>query len=177
MIRRAGLEVRFFTTPPPAPRRTPEQVMASVVDELPFPDTYLAVNPVATKQVINIPTWVWLTDDKGRYTPGRYEQKTKQIVLEGYHLQWQIVPQMTITPGDGGTEQACAGAGVPWNGATDDPAACTVTYDKSGKYTLTATVGWTVQWWLAGARQDDITGPTKTATRAVTASEIHVLNR
>jgi hypothetical protein len=177
MIRRAGLEVRFFTTPPPVPRRTPEQVMASVVDELPFPDTYLAVNPVPTKQVIGFPTWVWLTDANGLYTPSRYQQKSKTIVLEGYRLQWQIVPQMTITPGDGSTEQACAGAGVPWNGATDDPAACTVTYDKSGKYTLTATVGWTVQWWLAGARQDDITGPTKTATRAVTASEIHVLNR
>jgi hypothetical protein len=177
LIRRAGLEVRFFTTPPPAPRRTPQQVMASIVDDLPFPDTYLAVNPAATKQVINIPTWVWLTDDKGNYTPNRYEQKSKTIVLEGYALQWQIVPQLTITPGDGGTDQTCAAAGVPWTGATDDPAACTVIYDRAGSYTVSATVGWTVQWWLAGARQDDITGPTKAATRAVTVSEIQTVDR
>ncbi|WP_432887887.1 hypothetical protein ACQPYH_06250 [Kribbella sp. CA-245084] len=178
LIRRAGLEIRFFKTPPAVPRRTPLQVMQSVVDSLPFPKTYLAVNPIATRQVIGVPTWVWLTDDQGHYVPTRYEQKTKTIRLEGYALQWRIVPQINLAPGDRGPSQPCDGAGIPWSAsAADDPAACTVTYEQSGSYTLTASVGWTVQWWLAGARQQDLTGPTNTATRQVTVSEIQTVTR
>lgn len=178
LIRRAGLEIRFFKTPPKVPRRTPLQVMQSVVDDLPFPNTYLAVNPTAARQVIGVPTWVWLTDAQGRYVPTRYEQKTKQITLEGYALQWRIVPQINLTPGDSGPTQPCAGAGIPWSAsAADDPGACTVTYEHSGSYTLAASVGWTVEWWLAGARQQDLTGPTNTATRQVTVGEIQTVTR
>ncbi|HEY0694713.1 MAG TPA: hypothetical protein VGD71_37475, partial [Kribbella sp.] len=112
------------------------------------------------------------------YVADRYGQKSKTIAIDGYQLQWQIVPQLTVTPGDGGTEQACDGAGLPWSAAADgDPGACTVTYDRSGQYTLSASVAWTVQWWLGGARQDDITGPTKAATRPVTVLEIQALTR
>lgn len=178
LIRRAGLEIRFFKTPPEIPRRTPLQVMQSVVDNLPFPKTFLAVNPIAARQVIGVPTWVWLTDAQGRYVPNRYEQKTKQITLEGYALQWRIVPQINLTPGDGGPAQPCEGAGIPWSAsAAGDRAACTVTYEHSGSYRLTASVGWTVQWWLAGARQQDLTGPTNAATRQVTVGEIQTVTR
>jgi hypothetical protein len=178
MMRRAGLDVRFFTTPPPVPRPTPEQVMASVVDNLPFPETFLAVNPVATKQVIGVPTWVWLTDEDGKYDPERYEQKTKTIEIEGYQLQWRIVPQMTLTPGDNGQEQTCTGAGIPWSASAEgNPAACTVTYDKAGKYTVTANVGWTVQWWLGGEPQEDIPGPTNTGAQPVTVLEVQTVTR
>jgi hypothetical protein len=178
MMRRAGLDTQWFTTPPPAPRRTPEQVMASVVDDLPFPQTFIAVNPVATKQVVSFPTWVWLTDEKGQFVADRYEQKSKTIEIEGYPLQWQIVPQLTVTPGDGGADQACTGAGVPWSPAAEgEPGACTVTYERSGQYTLSAGVGWTVQWWLGGVRQEDVAGPTNTATRPVTVLEVQAMSR
>jgi hypothetical protein len=76
------------------------------------------------------------------------------------------------------TGQACTGAGVAWSASAEgDPGACTVTYDTSGKYTLAASVDWTVKWWLAGAPQPDNAGPTNTATRPVTVLEIHTVNR
>jgi len=178
MLRRAGMAIQWFTTPPPAPRRTPQQVMASVADSLLFPKTFIAVNPVATKQLVGVPTWVWLTDNKGQYQANRYNQRSKTIVLEGYPLQWQIVPQLAVTPGDGSEEPTCTGAGVPWSATAEgDPGACTVTYDRSGQYTLSASVGWTVQWWLDGTRQEDIAGPTNTATRPVTVLEVEALTR
>ncbi|WP_344232701.1 hypothetical protein [Kribbella hippodromi] len=178
LIRRAGLDMRFFKTPPEIPRRTPLQVMQSVVDSLTFPETHLAVNPIAARQVIGVPTWVWLTDENGQYAPARYQQKTKKIELEGYALQWAIVPQISVTPGDGGPSQPCDGAGIPWSAAAaNDPAACTVTYERSGSYTLSASIGWTVQWWLGGVRQADLTGPTKTTARQVTVSEIQTVTR
>jgi hypothetical protein len=178
MLNRAGLEIRWFTTPPPAPRPTPEQVMASIVDNLPIPKPFIAVNPVATKQVVGFPTWVWLTDANGQFVADRYQQKSNVIVLPPDQLRWQIVPQIALTPGDGGPEQACAGAGVPWSATADgDPGACTMTYDKSGQYTLSASVAWTVQWWLNGARQPDVAGPTSTATKPLTVLEIQALTR
>jgi hypothetical protein len=178
MIQRAGLDTQWFTTPPPAPRRSPQQVMASVADKLPIPETFIAVNPVPAKQFVGVPTWVWLTDENGTYVPKRYDPDPKEIVLDGYPLKWQIVPQLTVTSGDGGADQACSGAGVPWSATAEgDPGACTVSYDRSGHYTLSASVGWTVQWWLGGVRQEDITGPTNTATRPVTVLEIHALTR
>lgn len=178
LIERAGLEVRFFTTPPEVPRRTPEEVMASVVDELEIPDTYLAVNPVAAKQVIGIPTWVWLTDADGNYVPHRYGAKSTEVELEGYRLAWQIVPAMTITPGDGGAAPACTGVGVPWSKAAEgDASACTVTYERPGQYALSAAVGWTVRWWLGGVEQEPIAGPTNAATTPVSVLELQVMNR
>ena len=177
IMRQAGLEVEFFTTPPEPPRRTPEQVMASVVADLPIPQTYLAVNPMATKQVVGIPTWVWLTDADGKYVPDRYGKKSTEVELEGYNLAWQIEPAMTITPGDGGSDPGCTGAGVPWSASAGEAGACTVTYKRSGNYALTASVGWTVHWWLEGAQQADIAGPTNTATTPVTVLEIQTRNR
>ncbi|GAA1559819.1 hypothetical protein GCM10009804_15790 [Kribbella hippodromi] len=178
LIRRAGLDMRFFKTPPENPRRTPLQVMQSIADSLIFPETYLAVNPVAARQVIGVPTWVWLTDEEGDYVPARYKPEPKTIELEGYALEWGIVPQISLTPGDGTPAQPCDGAGIPWStAAANDPAACTVTYQRSGTYTLTASVSWTVQWSLAGTRQADLTGPTKTTTRQLTVSEIQTVTR
>lgn len=177
MLHRAGLEVRFFTTPPDAPPLTPEQYMLVIVAELAIPKTFLAVNPAPAKQVVGIPTWIWLTDESGRFDPKRYAVQSDEIGYEGYQLKWEVVPQVTLSPGVG-EPQTCDGAGVPWSAAgTDESAACTVAYNKAGRYTLTADVGWTVRWWLAGARQADIPGPTNTATQAITVAEIQTVTR
>ncbi|MFB6721204.1 hypothetical protein ACFCV3_13625 [Kribbella sp. NPDC056345] len=177
MLQRAGLEVRFFTTTPPAPRRTPEQAMLEIYGRIDFPKTFLAVNPTPAKQVIGLPTWVWLTGENGRFDPKRYAVQTKELgTTEGYQLKWQIVPQVTLSPGVG-EPQTCDGAGVPWSEDADQSSACTVTYNKAGRYTLTADVGWTVRWWLAGESQDPIPGPTNTATQEVTVTEIQTVTR
>jgi hypothetical protein len=52
-----------------------------------------------------------------------------------------------------------------------------MTYERSGLYTLTADVGWTVRWWFNGVQQDDKAGPTTTATKAVTVLEVQALTR
>ncbi|WP_432887926.1 hypothetical protein ACQPYH_06315 [Kribbella sp. CA-245084] len=175
-MRRAGIEFRFFKTPPPT-RPTPEQIMYWVAGTLPFPATHLAVSPKPGANVVNVPTWVWLTDAKGNYNPSAYAVKSKQIALFGYALRWQIVPKVAIDPGDGGTAPSCTGIGVPWSKGADPANACTVSYSKAGRYTMTATVSWTVQWWLGGVQQPDIDGPDNTATAAITVKEIQVVGR
>jgi hypothetical protein len=110
--------------------------------------------------------------------PGRYQQKSKTIAIEGYQLQWQIVARMTLSSGTDTAQASCTGIGVPWSATTaNDPGACTVTYTTAGRYTLSAQVGWTVQWWLAGVRQADSTGPTKPGNRALVVREIQTVTR
>lgn len=176
MMRRAGIEYRFFKTPPPT-RPTAEQVMYWVAGTLPFPQTHVAVSPKPAANVVNLPTWVWLTDADGKYDPAAYQVQSKQIALFGYPLRWQIVPKIAIDPGDGGTAPSCTGIGVPWSQSADAAGACTVSYAKSGRYTLTVTVSWTVQWWLGGVPQADIQGPDNAATSVITVKEIQVVGR
>lgn len=176
LMRRAGIEYRFFKTPPET-RPTAEQVMYWVAANLPFPATHVAVNPKPAANVVNMPTWVWLTDASGKYDPAAYAVQSKQVALFGYPLRWQIVPKITIDPGDGGAAQSCTGIGVPWSQSADAAGACTVSYAKSGRYTLTATVSWTVQWWLGGVPQGDIEGPDNLATSVITVNEIQVVGR
>lgn len=175
-MRRAGIEYRFFKKPPQT-RPTPEQIMYWVAGTLPFPKTHIAVSPKPGANVVNIPTWVWLTDANGKYDPSAYAVKSKQIALFGYALRWQIVPRIAIDPGDGGTPPSCTGIGVPWSKGADPASACTVSYGKSGRYTMTATVSWTVEWWLGGVQQPDIGGPDNAATAAITVNEIQVVGR
>lgn len=176
MMKQAGVEYRFFKTPPET-RPTAEQVMYWLAGEMPFPQTHLAVSPKAAANAVNFPTWIWLLDDKGAYNPAAYDVKSDELKLFGYTLQWQIVPKVEIDPGDGSTLPSCAGIGVPWSESADESAACTVTYGKSGRYNLSATVGWTVQWTLFGVPQPDIAGPDQTATLPITVGEIQTVDR
>ena len=179
MMRRAGLDTQWFATPPPAPIPTPQQVIASIVDRLRYPKPYIAVNPVATQLVVGVPTWVWLTDDEGRTAAEQYRPKPRIIDEYGHQLKWQVVPAIALSPGDGGLDQVCAGAGVPWSAAAEsDPDSCKVTYEKSGRYTLTASGvglcngGWTVRGKRMSRAEDS-----STATQPVTVVEIQTLGR
>lgn len=66
---------------------------------------------------------------------------------------------------------------MKWATGADEAAACTVSYQRTGRYTLTASVNWTVQWSLDGSPQPDIEGPTNTASTQITVNEINTLNR
>ncbi|GAA0609492.1 hypothetical protein HPO96_29115 [Kribbella sandramycini] len=174
MMRRAGIDYRFFVTPPPT-RPTARQVMEYIAAETVYPQTYLAVNPKAGDNVIDVPTWIWLTDAKGAYQPAGYDAQEKNLVRFGYSLRWRIVPKLAVDTGAGDISPACTGIGVPWSATADPADACTVTYGKSGTYTLAATMSWTVEWWLDGEAQDSLAGPDNTASTTVTVKEIQTV--
>lgn len=176
MMRRAGIRFEFFKTPPPT-RPTAEQVMMWIRGNLPFPEGKVAVNPAGANNVVNIPTWVWLTNPDGVYSPTRFDPREKTLTLFGYALRWRIQPSFTVDPGDGSEPKTCTGAGVKWSTGADEAGACTVSYHQTGRYTLTANMNWTVQWWLGGVPQPDLEGPTNTATTPITVNEIRTLNR
>ncbi|GAB3947700.1 hypothetical protein GCM10029976_077460 [Kribbella albertanoniae] len=169
-MRRAGIRFEFFKTPPET-RPTAEQVMYYIAGTIPFPETHLAVNPKAGHNKVNFPTWIWLTNANGQYDPATYKPQAKTISLFGYALEWQIVPDFAIDPGNGADQPTCAGIGIPYSPDANAADACTVTYTSAGTYTLTAAMNWTVKWQLGGVEQDDIQGPTNTATLPITVKE------
>jgi hypothetical protein len=146
-----------------------------IAGTIPFPETHLAVNPPAGDNKVNFPTWIWLTNADGSYDPATYKPQAKTISLFGYALEWEIVPELAIDPGNGADQPTCTG--IPWP-TTGDPAdACTVTYEAAGTYTLTATMNWTVNWSLGGEAQKPIDGPHNTASIPVTVKEIQTHGR
>ncbi|MFB6726383.1 hypothetical protein ACFCV3_39810 [Kribbella sp. NPDC056345] len=176
MMRRAGIRFEFFKTPPET-RPTAEQVMHYIADTIPFPETHLAVNPKAGENKVNFPTWVWLTNANGQYDPATYKPQAKTISLFGYALQWQIVPELAIDPGNGADQPTCDGIGIPYSPDANPADACTVTYNSAGTYTLTAAMSWAVKWQLGGVDQADIQGPTNTATLPITVKEVQTVVR
>ncbi len=176
IMRRSGIRYEFFKTPPET-RPTAEQVMYYISGTIPFPETHLAVNPKAGENKVNLPTWVWLTNANGQYDPATYKPQAKTISLFGYALQWQIVPELAIDPGNGADQPTCDGIGISYSPDANPADACTVTYNSAGTYTLTAAMSWTVKWQLGGVDQADIQGPTNTATLPITVKEVQTVVR
>jgi hypothetical protein len=182
----------YFTAAPPA-GPSAEWLMQRIAATLPYPVAGLRMSPGFPYQVVQDPTWVWLTDAAGKYTPGRFAPASKSVTLSGYTLRWQIVPTITIDPGSPDAGDAltvssrgipegkpftCATAGRPWvaydNNANDT---CRVTFNRSGHFTMTATLAWRIRWTANGAAKPDITGPTKTITTKVDVAEIQSIVR
>ncbi|MFB6726380.1 hypothetical protein ACFCV3_39795 [Kribbella sp. NPDC056345] len=175
-MRRASIRYEFFKTPPET-RPTAEQVMHYIAGTIPFPETHLAVNPQAGHNRVNFPTWIWLTNANGQYDPATYKPQAKTIALFGYALEWRIVPELAIDPGNGADQPTCTGIGIPYTPDANTADACTVTYNAAGTYNLTATMNWTVQWTLGGEAQQSIQGPDNTATIPVTVKELQTVVR
>jgi hypothetical protein len=192
MLTSAQMRWGYFTAPPPA-GPSAEWLMQRIAATLPYPVAEIKMSPGFPYQVVQDPTWVWLTDAAGKYTPGRFTPASKSLTLSGYTLRWQIVPTITIDPGSpdagdtltvssrgipDGQPFTCATAGRPWI-AYDSNAnnTCRVTFNRSGHFTMTATVAWRIRWTANGAAKPDIIGPTKTTTAKVDVAEIQSIVR
>lgn len=97
MMRRAGIDYRFFVTPPPT-RPTARQVMEYIAAETVYPQTYLAVNPKAGDNVIDVPTWIWLTDAKGAYQPAATTPRKRTLSASATASAGASSPSSPSTP-------------------------------------------------------------------------------
>ena len=99
--------------------------------------------------VVNLPTWLWVTDDWDPIEESE-SQGFVTVVVQARPVD------TTWDPGDG-AQVICDGPGVEWApGMPDDATDCTYTYRGSGS-TLTAsvTVRWVFHWWLNGNDMGD----------------------
>jgi hypothetical protein len=116
----------------------------------------LEVNPLADS-VVNLPTWVWATDDT-------FVQIQATAAFNG---NWATVIAKPgglrlSTNGPADVNSTCTGGGKPWTrGASDSD--CTVTFRKStagrGDYTISASIDWQVHWEGSGGENEALPPP------------------
>jgi hypothetical protein len=134
----------------------------------------LEVNP-QVDSVVNLPTWVWATDDSFVEIRARAEFNGNwaEVIARPAGLK-------LTTNGPGDVNSTCTNGGKPWTrGATDTD--CSVTFRKStassGKYTISASIDWQVHWEGSGGENAALPPPPAApiGNRAVTVDEVQTV--
>ncbi|HZD38371.1 MAG TPA: hypothetical protein VE664_07000 [Actinomycetes bacterium] len=134
----------------------------------------LEVNPQADS-VVNLPTWVWATDDTFVEIRARAEFNGNwaEVIARPAGLQ-------LTTDGPADVNSTCSGGGKPWTpGATDSD--CTVTFRKStagsGSYEISASIDWQVHWEGSGGENEALPPPPNApiGNRSVQVDEVQTV--
>jgi enoyl reductase len=120
----------------------PEVLVHIAEDFLTLPAPTLARNP-AGNSVVNLPTWVWATDDSF----------AEQRVRAQFGANWAEVIARPVglrlsVDGPARVDSDCANGGTPYRrGQTAQATTCSVTFLKSARArTVSATLVWDVHW-------------------------------
>jgi len=130
---------------PPTPREQAQMLLTHLGLGAP---TRLHTSPDADRLYVRFPTWFWVDGGAGVTEP-----KTESTP-DGF-VSIRAVPKFVWNTGEGTV--GCPSKGTPYNAAKYDPGAaspdCGHTYARSGHYTLSLTVNWTVTWVANGVPQ------------------------
>ncbi|MFB7576261.1 ATP/GTP-binding protein [Streptomyces sp. NPDC056165] len=148
-----GPPVTFWSAVPPATAVDPVQLAQQALDKMTLLGPDIA-SPAATgKYVIGMPMWMWVHESPTTYGPNTASATaggvTVTAVAKVSRIDWTMGDSSTVT---------CNGPGTAYTtsyGKQESPT-CGHTYSntsaaqKGGKYTLTATSTWTVDWHVNG---------------------------
>ncbi|MEV6056455.1 ATP/GTP-binding protein [Streptomyces sp. NPDC052107] len=147
----------FWAAQAPAANVDPEQLAREAVDRMLLTGPDIASPHAAGRYVVGMPMWLWV-----RPSPTTYGPNTASASLAGVTVTATAkVAQINWQMGDG-SRVTCKGPGTPYAdsyGKQDSPT-CGHTYNttsadqENGKYTVSATATWTVNW------QDNAAGET-----------------
>ncbi len=181
--------VDFDDTPPDLPGvPTPDVLAELAYERITVPDTEVELNPGATEQVVNLPTWVWL--DGARFEPVEVTAR-----IDGYDVWATTRAEPVSLTLDPGTEDAelhpssgeCAinddgTIGEPYtDGRSDETPPCGITYLRgthaTGAYDLTASLTWEVSWEGSGGSGGDLPDGVFETTHEITVDEVQAIVR
>jgi hypothetical protein len=153
----------------------PPQVLMEIARGLLKPTApTLEVNPTVDS-VVNLPTWVWATDDSFVDIRVRAELNGNWAEVTAHPTGLKL-----STNGPGEVNSTCTGGGTPWTrGASDTD--CSVTFRKStassGQYTISASIDWEVSWRGSGGEAAALPPPPAApiGNRAVTVDEVQTV--
>lgn len=144
----------FWAAQAPAGNVDPEQLARQAVDRMLLTGPDIASPRAAGRYVVGMPMWLWI-----RPSPTTYGPNTASASLAGVTVTATAkVTQINWRMGDG-ESVTCNGPGTPYEdsyGKQDSPT-CGHTYSSTsadqriGKYTVSATATWTVNWQVNGA--------------------------
>jgi hypothetical protein len=131
------------------PPATLAAMLRRAVSQLRIPAPAIAASPsLNAPQVVQVPVWWWVQ-------PRSWQTQTATASLPGITITARATPETTTWDAGDGTSTVCTGAGTPWM-VTYAPTApsptCGHTYtttsrtNPGGKFTLRATITWTITW-------------------------------
>ncbi len=120
--------------------------------------------------VVNMQTWLWITDV---WEPIEEEESegfvTVVVQARPVETEWNM--------GDGATVSCKNGPGVPWApGMGDQDTYCSHTYEAAGtELAGSATTNWIFRWWLNGNDMGDFGDFTRTTSVGFEVTEIQAI--
>ncbi|WP_406469876.1 ATP/GTP-binding protein [Streptomyces sp. NBC_01615] len=148
---------RFVVVPlgqPPVPQVDPQVLAQRAVDSMTLLGPDIASPRAAGKYIVGVPMWMWVNKDPTTYGPNTASATAGGVTVTATANVTKIVWKM----GDG-SMVTCNGPGTPYQsseGMAQSPT-CGHAYSKTsagsqgGKYQVTATSTWTIDWQGGGA--------------------------
>ncbi|MGW4784864.1 ATP/GTP-binding protein [Streptomyces sp. NPDC004230] len=166
--------------PPQAPAIDPAVLAQQAVDKMRLlgPDIGITPKP-GGRGVIGMPVYMWTAKGAETYGPNTASASAGGITVTATAKVSKIVWKM----GDG-QAVTCTSAGTPYKAAYGKQASpdCGYRYSEpssttsTGKYHVTATSTWTIDWQVAGGGQTGQLAQTRSSAVDITVAEVQVLN-
>jgi len=165
-----------------APQRVdPQQLAQQALSEAPIPRPGINMNPSSDQgAVTNVETWLWI--DRSQWQPVSASASAGNV-----SVTTTATPNHVVFNMGNGDEVTCMGPGTPYDThrpSADQSTDCSYTYHRSsadqpnGRYTVTATVFYSVAWNATGIAAGGALAPvTQSSTVAIRVAEIQALNQ
>lgn len=178
-----GVVTRWRATPPPGfgGGPSPAELAARAIDELGIrgPDIGIAPDPDGAG-LVGLPVWMWTAVTPQTWGPVEATASVPGLAVTARAKASQIVWRM----GDG-RRVTCTKPGTPYKaryGNRMSPT-CGHRYTQSsrtaarGRYTITATTTWHVNWWVVGGGATGELTVTRQSSTSVQIDELQVVTR
>jgi hypothetical protein len=162
--------------PPGVPAPVDPAVLArQAVTQLGLPQPAIGMSPVG-EQVVRVPTWLWLDSASWR-------SRSATATVPGVSVTATATPTQVVWSTGDGSRVTCHGPGTAWHPGIAPASAsptCGHTYltgssnASQGKFTVTATISWTVAW-NGGGQAGTVPGLTTTSTAAIRVVEVQAV--
>jgi len=160
---------------------TPAQLAARAIKALPMRPAQIGISPnPAGVGLVGLPVWMWTA-----VTPQTWGPITATASVPGLSVTARA--QATKITWDMGDHHSvtCANPGTPYDkakhGASKSPTCGYDRYEESsrtqpgGRYTITATTTWHVDWWVVGGGATGSETVTREATTSIRIDELQVV--
>lgn len=139
----------WMAQPPTAAAVDPAQLAQEAVDKMKLAGPDIASPRAAGKYTVGVPLWMWVNQSATTYGPNTASASAGGVTVTATaqvtKIEWRVGDGATVT---------CTGPGTPYNasaGMAGSPTCGHVYSDTSagepgGKYQITATSTWTINW-------------------------------
>ncbi|MDR6980828.1 hypothetical protein J2X68_007570 [Streptomyces sp. 3330] len=173
---------QWLADPPPAAAAVDPAVLAQrAVDSMKLAGPDIASPRAAGRYLMGMPMWMWVHQSPTKYGPNTASASAGGVTVTATAKVSKIV----WTMGDGAIV-TCAGPGTPYTAAAgkSDSPTCGHTYSRTsadqarGRYRVTATSAWTIDWQVTtgGGGQAGQLTETRQTQILVPLAELQVLN-